>query len=170
MVGATSRVHSLRTKCHMEQSATPHGGGHLLKPMGATSWICRAITVMFIYSRKLIIFNKLQLVWGMGGSDGCRNDILLMAWEYGTWLLLRTSISIDDILLIAWEYVTWLLLRTSIRRDISSPSTSVNNPRLAYIWMYVCWGAHLDTYLDIWVRRVIIISVPVILLYALGLR
>jgi len=43
---------------------------------------------------------------GMGGSDGCRNDISLMAWEYGTWLLLRTSISIDDILLIAWEYVT----------------------------------------------------------------
>ena len=40
-------------------------------------------------------------------------------------------------------------METTIRRVISSPSTSGNNPRLAYIWMYVCWGAHLDTYLDI---------------------
>ena len=63
MVGATSRIHPLRAKCHTEQSATPHGGGHLLKPMGATSWVCRAITVMLTYSRKLIILNKLQLVW-----------------------------------------------------------------------------------------------------------
>jgi len=45
------------------------------------------------HSRKLIILNKLQLVLGMGGSDGCRNDILLIAWEYVTWL--RTSISGD---------------------------------------------------------------------------
>jgi len=50
-------------------------------------------------------------------------------------------------------------MSTIIRSSISSPSTSVNNPRLAYIWMYVCWGAHLDTYLDIWVRRVIIIII-----------
>ena len=61
------------------------------------------------------------------------------------------------ILLIAWEYVTWLLLRTSIRRDISSPSTSDNEPRIAYIWMYVSWDRYRDTYLDIWVRRVIIV-------------
>ena len=33
-VGATSRIHSLRTKCHMEQSATPLGGGHLLNLWG----------------------------------------------------------------------------------------------------------------------------------------
>jgi len=45
---------------------------------------------------------------------------------------------------------------TTIRSAISSPSASVNNPRLAYIWMYVCWGVHPDTYPDIWVRRVII--------------
>jgi len=32
-VGATSRIHPLRTKCHMEQSATPYS-------VGATSWIC----------------------------------------------------------------------------------------------------------------------------------
>ena len=50
-------------------------------------------------------------------------------------------------------------METTIRSVISSPSTSGNNPRLAYIWMYVCWGAHLDTYLDIWVRREIIIIV-----------
>ena len=81
----------------------------------------------------------------MGGSDGCRNDILL----------------------IAWEYVTWLLLRTSIRRDISSPSTSGNKPRIAYIWMYVSWDRYRDTYPDIWVRRVIIIigSVMVIAMF-----
>ena len=46
---------------------------------------------------------------------------------------------------------------TTIRSAISSPSASGNNPRLAYIWMYVCWGVHPDTYPDIWVRRVIII-------------
>ena len=64
---------------------------------------------------------------GMGGSDGCRNDILL----------------------IAWEYVTWLLLRTSIRRDISSPSTSVNDPRLA-IYGCMCVGVHTWTHTEIY--------------------
>ena len=34
LVGATSRILSLRTKCHMEQSATPLGGGHLLNLWG----------------------------------------------------------------------------------------------------------------------------------------
>ena len=29
--------------------------------------------------------------------------------------------------------------------------------------MYVCWGAHLDTYRDIWVRRVIIIIIIIII-------
>jgi len=48
---------------------------------------------------------------------------------------------------------------TSIRRDISSPSTSDNEPRIAYIWMYVSWDRYRDTYLDIWVRRVIIIII-----------
>ena len=48
-------------------------------------------------------------------------------------------------------------METTIRSDISSPSTSGNNPRLSYIWMYVSWDRYRDTYLDIWVRRVIII-------------
>ena len=48
-------------------------------------------------------------------------------------------------------------MSTTIRGDISSPSTSVNKPRIAYIWMYVSWDRYRNTYLDIWVRRVIII-------------
>jgi len=55
-------------------------------------------------------------------------------------------------------------METTIRSDISSPSTSGNNPRLAYIWMYVSWDIYRDTYLDIWVRRVIIIIGPVIVM------
>ena len=49
-------------------------------------------------------------------------------------------------------------METTIRSTISSSSTSGNNPRMAYIWMYVSWDIYRDTYLDIWVRRVIIIS------------
>ena len=48
-------------------------------------------------------------------------------------------------------------METTIRSVISSSSTSGNNPRLSYIWMYVSWDIYRDTYLDIWVRRVIII-------------
>ena len=48
-------------------------------------------------------------------------------------------------------------METTIRRVISSSSTSGNDPRLSYIWMYVSWDRYRDTYLDIWVRRVIII-------------
>ena len=48
-------------------------------------------------------------------------------------------------------------METTIRSSISSLSTSGNNPRLSYIWMYVRWDIYRDTYLDIWVRRVIII-------------
>ena len=48
-------------------------------------------------------------------------------------------------------------METTIRSVISSPSTSDNEPRIAYIWMYVSWDRYRDTYLDIWVRRVIII-------------
>ena len=89
---------------------------------------------------------------GMGGSDGCRNDILLIVWEY-------------DILAVRlvglWAHRRFVLgglwaskagsrcMETTIRSYISSPSASVNNPRLAYIWMYVCWDVHQDTYLDI---------------------
>ena len=40
---------------------------------------------------------------------------------------------------------------------INSLSSSNNQPRLTYIWMYVCWDVHQDTKLDIWIRRVIII-------------
>ena len=42
-------------------------------------------------------------------------------------------------------------METTIRSDISSPSSSVNNPRLAYIWMYVCWGCtpgHIPRYMS----------------------
>jgi len=63
------------TKCHTTRRGSP------LESVGATSWICRAIPVMFTYSSKLIILNKLQLVWGMGGSDGCRNDTLLIVMD-----------------------------------------------------------------------------------------
>ena len=55
-------------------------------------------------------------------------------------------------------------METTIRRVISSPSTSGNDPRLSYIWMYVSWDIYRDTYLDIWVRRVIIIIGPVIVI------
>ena len=48
-------------------------------------------------------------------------------------------------------------METTIRSVISSPSASGNNPWIAYIWMYVSWDIYRDTYLDIWVRRVIII-------------
>ena len=48
-------------------------------------------------------------------------------------------------------------METTIRSVISSPSTSGSDPRSAYIWMYVSWDIYRDTYLDIWVRRVIII-------------
>jgi len=48
-------------------------------------------------------------------------------------------------------------METTIRSVISSPSASVNKTRIAYIWMYVSWDRYRDTYLDIWVRRVIII-------------
>jgi len=50
-------------------------------------------------------------------------------------------------------------METTIRSSISSPSTSGNDPRSAYIWMYVSWDIYRDTYLDIWVRRVIIIII-----------
>jgi len=57
-------------------------------------------------------------------------------------------------------------METTIRSTISSPSTSDNKLRLSYIWMYVSWDRYRDTYLDIWVRRVIIIigSVMVIVM------
>ena len=48
-------------------------------------------------------------------------------------------------------------METTIRSVISSPSISGNDPRLSYIWMYVSRDIYRDTYLDIWVRRVIII-------------
>ena len=69
------------TKCHMEQSATPHGGGHLLNLWGPPLESV-GLLLLCSFSRKLIILNKLQLVWGMGGSDGCRNDTLLIVWGW----------------------------------------------------------------------------------------
>ena len=95
----------------------------------------------------------------MGGSDGCRNDILLIVWEYDILAVLLVGLWAHRLLLGGlWASKAGSrCMETTIRRAISSPSASVNNPWLAYIWMYVCWGAHLDTYRDIWVRRVIII-------------
>ena len=54
-------------------------------------------------------------------------------------------------------------METTIRSVISSPSTSVNDPRLSYIWMYVSRDRYRDTYLDIWVRRVIIIIIDTVM-------
>jgi len=54
-------------------------------------------------------------------------------------------------------------METTIRSVISSPSTSDNDPRLSYIWMYVSWDRYRDTYLDIWVRRVIIIRIDTVM-------
>ena len=62
-VGATSRIHSLRTKCHTEQSATPHGGGHLLNLWGPPLESVGLLLLCTLVPRKLIILNKLQLVW-----------------------------------------------------------------------------------------------------------
>ena len=54
-------------------------------------------------------------------------------------------------------------METTIRSVISSPSTSVNDPRLSYIWMYVSRDRYRDTYLDIWVRRVIIMIIDTVM-------
>ena len=54
-------------------------------------------------------------------------------------------------------------METTIRSDISSSSSSGNYPRLSYIWMYVSWDIYRDTYLDIWVRRVIIIIIDTVM-------
>jgi len=62
-VGATSRIHSLRTKCHTEQSATPHGGGHPLNLWGPPLESVGLLLLCTFVPRKLIILNKLQLVW-----------------------------------------------------------------------------------------------------------
>ena len=96
----------------------------------------------------------------MGGSDGCRNDILLIVTDYKI-----LAVSVSGTLGPQEISVRGTLglqtgsrcMETTIRSSISSPSTSGNDPRLAYIWMYVCWDVHPDTYRDIWVRRVIII-------------
>ena len=62
-VGATSRIHPLRTKCHMEQSATPHTWwGPPLESVGP-------FPVMTSYSRNLIILTSHKKVnlhgeWG----------------------------------------------------------------------------------------------------------
>ena len=107
----------------------------------------------------------------MGGSDGCRNDTLLivmdMIYIWRTTIVgLRAHMSTYRGTLGLQTGPRWWepldqqtgprCMWTTIRSSVSSPSASVNNPRLAYIWMYVCWGAHLDTCRDIWVRRVII--------------
>jgi len=79
---------------------------------------------------------------GMGGSDRCRNDTLLIVWEYDIWRLLLVGLWAHTRLLLGglWASKTGpRCMGTTIRSAISSPSASVNNPRLAYIWMYVGW-------------------------------
>ena len=96
---------------------------------------------------------------GMGGSDGCRNDILLIVWEYDILAVLLGGLW-ASILLLGGLWASKAgsrCMKTTIRSYISSPSTSGNDPRLSYIWRYVSWDRYRDTYLDIWVRRVIII-------------
>jgi len=98
----------------------------------------------------------------MGGSDGCRYDALLIVVEYQNWrFVLEGFQALRRCVLGGFKAPIWLCpgrSGTTITGAISSSSASNNKPRLAYIWMYVCWDVHQDTYLDIWVRRVIIIK------------
>ena len=83
---------------------------------------------------------------GMGGSDGCRNDTLLIVMELKymyifiyIYTLAESYMSITDFTYRFQGY------GTTIRSDISSPSTSVNNPRLA-IYGCMCVGVHTWTH------------------------
>ena len=129
---------------------------------------------------------------GMGGSDGHRNDTLLIVifmcggywaskpvpgggnrWTLGPRCMCTIIEPVSrsqavgtvgphlPIKLVPGIYVLGVSLIT-IRSSVSPPSTSDNKPRIAYIWMYVSWDRYRDTYLDIWVRRVIIIIGTVI--------
>ena len=133
------------------------------------------ITVMFIvmtcydlaHSRNLIImfisYKKDNLYWGMGGSDGCRNDTLLIVMGYSIGGTVSGTLGLQITVrgTLGLQKTGSRCMETTIRSSFSSPSAFVNNPWLAYIWMYACWAVHPDTYLDIWVRRVIIIIGPV---------
>jgi len=67
----------------MELSATSsNGGGHLLSLWGPPLESVRVTSCYFHLFPKSNNLNKLQFVLGMGGSDGCRNDILFIVWEY----------------------------------------------------------------------------------------
>ena len=99
---------------------------------------------------------------GMGGSDGCRNDTLPIVGGIQVYIYILIYILAVSFMMLhlggLWASKAGSrCMETTIRRAISSPSTSGNNPRLSYIWMYVSWDRYRDTYLDIWVRRVIII-------------
>jgi len=78
---------------------------------------------------------------GMGGSDGCRNDTLLIVMGY---ILAVSYMSLHLGGLWASKAGS-RCMETTIRGDISSPSTSDNDPRLPYIWMYVC-GMYTQTH------------------------
>ena len=95
----------------------------------------------------------------MGGSDGCRNDTLLIVWEWNIGGSVSGTLGPQRLVVRGTLGLQTgpRCMGTTIRSTISSSSSSVNNPRIAYIWMYVCWAVHPDTYLDIWVGRVIII-------------
>jgi len=70
--------------------------------------------------------------------------------------------------LVPGIYVLGVSLIT-IRSSVSPPSTSDNKPRIAYMWMYVSWDRYRDTYLDIWVRRVIIIIISSVIVIVIHL-
>jgi len=120
---------------------------------------------MTVYSRNLIILISYNLYgygrkwwmpeWYLAYSDGIKVYIYVYTYIY----ILAESVMI---LLLGglWASKTGSrCMETTIRSVISSPSTSDNDPRLSYIWMYVSRDIYRDTYLDIWVRRVIIIII-----------
>jgi len=78
---------------------------------------------------------------GMGGSDGCRNDILLIVMGYKSIYIYVYILAVSVMILLLgglWASKAGSrCMETTIRSSISSPSTSVNKPRIAYIWMYV---------------------------------
>ena len=73
-VGATSRIHSLRTKCHMEQSATPHGGGHLLNLLGYYCYVYPSRNLIILISYNLYGYGRKWWMpeWYLAYSNGIK--------------------------------------------------------------------------------------------------
>jgi len=88
---------------------------------------------------------------GMGGSDECRNDTLLIVWEYDMLAVQVVGLWAHRLQVGGLEASKTgsRCMETTIRSDISSSSTSGNDPRLSYIWMYVC-GMYTQTHTEIY--------------------